>query len=90
MPALIETETSLRAEVDVDLGDGGGVVRHELTPVFSASELLTLRFPLPIELEMEPVQGVRGGLRRGIRKSACPQLRRSTVRAAARFLYRGG
>lgn len=45
-------------EVSVDLGDGSGEAQCELEPYFSDSALVTLRVPLPFELEAEPIQGV--------------------------------
>jgi hypothetical protein len=42
----------------VDLGDDGGIVEHTLQPYFSSSELVTVRLPLPVDLEAEPTQGV--------------------------------
>ena len=45
-------------EVSVDLGDGNGEAQCELEPYFSDSTLVTLRLPLPFELEAEPIQGV--------------------------------
>ena len=45
-------------ELSVDLGDGGGVVRQELAPLFSSSTLVTLRMGVPFDLEAEPSAGV--------------------------------
>lgn len=45
-------------QVHVDLGEGSGYAQIELDPYFSDSDLVTLRLPLPFELEAEPIQGV--------------------------------
>ena len=44
--------------VRVDLGDGGGVVEQAFDPLFSDSSLVTVRYPVPLELPAEPSQGV--------------------------------
>lgn len=44
--------------VRVDLGEGSGFAECDLQPYFTDSDLVTLRVPLPFELEAEPVQGV--------------------------------
>lgn len=41
----------------VDLGDGCGTVEHTLQPFFTKSSLVTVRVPLPFDLEAEPIQG---------------------------------
>ena len=38
-------------QVHVDLGEGSGYAQIELDPYFSDSDLVTLRLPLPFELE---------------------------------------
>jgi hypothetical protein len=45
-------------DVCVDLGEGSGVAQIQLQPYFTESDLVTIRLPLPIELEAEPIQGV--------------------------------
>ena len=44
-------------DFEVDLGDGGGMVEHSLQPYFTDSSLITLRVPLPFNLEADPKQG---------------------------------
>ena len=44
-------------DFEVDLGDGGGSVEHSLEPYFTDSSLITLRVPLPFNLEADPKQG---------------------------------
>lgn len=44
--------------LEVDLGNGAGVVHQELAPLFSESELLTVRMPVPCELHAEASHGV--------------------------------
>ncbi len=44
--------------VRVDLGEGGGVVEQAFDPLFSDSSLVTVRYPVPLELPAEPSQGV--------------------------------
>lgn len=44
--------------VQVDLGTGSGIVQQKFTPLFSESELLTVRMPVPFELHAEAVHGV--------------------------------
>ena len=54
--AVIEPDSF---DFDVDLGDNGGIVEHvQLEPYFSRSSLVTVRLPLPFNLDVEPVQGV--------------------------------
>lgn len=43
---------------EVSLGEGIGAMQHELQPLFTSSELVTVRYPLPLELAAEPAQGV--------------------------------
>lgn len=45
-------------ELSVDLGDGGGVVAGELTAFFSHSELVIVRYPVPVILSASPENGV--------------------------------
>ena len=74
-------------EISVDLGEGSGIVDGDLPALFTRSELLTVRYPLPFALEAEPMQGVvkvveaGNGLQVGVtipRKSVC-----ATARAIA-------
>ena len=44
-------------DVKIDLGDGSGIVEHSLQPFFSRSSLVTVRVPLPFELQADPIQG---------------------------------
>lgn len=44
--------------LEVNLGKGVGVMRQQLEPLFSASDLVTVRYPVPFELDLEPSQGV--------------------------------
>ena len=44
--------------VKVDLGDDRGVVHTYLEPLFSASTLLTVRYPLPATIRAVPSSGV--------------------------------
>ena len=45
-------------ELKVDLGDGAGTVRAQFDPLFSLSELVTVRYAVPLELDMSPEQGM--------------------------------
>eukprot|EP00967_Tisochrysis_lutea_P033283 scaffold39538_cov31-Tisochrysis_lutea.AAC.4 len=45
-------------ELSVDLGEGGGVVEGELTAFFTHSELVTVRYPVPLILQVSPAKGV--------------------------------
>ena len=42
----------------IELGEGDGTVVHEFDPYFSASTLITMRYPVPYTLEASPLQGV--------------------------------
>jgi hypothetical protein len=42
----------------IDLGEGDGTVTHEFRPYFSSSSLITIRYPVPIVLQADPIQGV--------------------------------
>lgn len=73
-------------QVDVELGDGCGVVSGDLPALFTNSELLTVRYPLPFSLEAESMQGVvkvvatGNGLLEGdvLRACSTPELRYDT------------
>lgn len=41
----------------IDLGDGSGIVEHSLQPFFTKSSLVTVRVPLPFQLQADPIQG---------------------------------
>ena len=45
-------------QINVDLGGSAGRVRTTLEPLFSLSELVTVRYAVPLELDMSPEQGV--------------------------------
>lgn len=70
-------------EISVDLGEGSGIVDGDLPALFTRSELLTVRYPLPFALEAEPMQGVvkvveaGNGLQVGdvLRACSTPELR---------------
>lgn len=53
MSSPVEDNFQLR----VNLGDDGGIVQHSLPPFFSASALVTVRVPIPFDLDAEPIQG---------------------------------
>lgn len=44
--------------LEVDLGEDGGTVRESLPPLFTSSDLVTVRLQLPFSLPAEPSQGV--------------------------------
>ena len=44
-------------DLDVDLGDEGGFVEHRLRPLFTRSSLVTVRVPLPLELQIDAIAG---------------------------------
>lgn len=57
--AITCSEAALgRFMLDINLGEGDGIVRHAFTPYFSSSQLLTFRYPVPFTLEAEPIEGV--------------------------------
>ena len=74
---LLATETAAVFELKVNLGQGGGMVEGELQAFFSKSELLTVRYPVPVELRVRPERGVLRvyetgyGLREGDVLRAC-------------------
>jgi hypothetical protein len=45
-------------ELSVDLGEGGGLVQGELTAFFTNSELVVVRYPVPLVLQAIPDKGV--------------------------------
>ena len=45
-------------QFSIDLGDGVGTVRAKFDPLFSLSELVSVRYAVPLELDMSPEQGV--------------------------------
>lgn len=46
-----------RFELELDLGPGAGVVQQELQALFSSSDLVTVRYKLPLYLSLAPELG---------------------------------
>lgn len=53
-----ETQEHSTFSLEVDLGEGSGTVHEALPPLFTRSDLLTVRLQLPFSLPAEPSQGV--------------------------------